>query len=87
MNELDILPVFRSDTLAQLGAYLSERVPPNERAEIVIEPSAADDLPGRRIVCKGEPLCRVVPDPSDPRPLPIVVRRFIDAAAAAVSTV
>jgi len=58
----------------QLQIFRSDR--------LVFEPSAADDFPGRRILLDDAPLCRVVPDPSDPRPLPTVVRRWIEAAAA-----
>jgi hypothetical protein len=84
VSDSDPLPIFRSETYAELGAFLSERVPPESRSQIVFEPSSADELPGRRILLGGEALCRVVPDPSDPRPLPSVIHRWIETAAAAV---
>jgi hypothetical protein len=74
------LTVFHSDSYGAMGAFLAEQVPPADRDRLVFEPSAADELPGRRILLDDAPLCRVVPDPSDPRPLPSVVRRWIDAA-------
>lgn len=80
MTEIDTIPVFRSDAYDALGSYLHERVAADDRADLVIEPSSADELPGRRIVLHDQPLCRVVPDPSDPRPLPAVINRWIDAA-------
>lgn len=83
MSDTDTLPIFRSETYAELGAYLSERVPADARSQLVFEPSSADELPGRRILLGDEPLCRVVPDPSDPRPLPTVIHRWIEAATAA----
>lgn len=83
MNDRDGIPLFRSESYSELGAYLSARVPADQRDQIIFEPSSADELPGRRVILNGEPLCRVVPDASDPRPLPKVVHRFIDLASGA----
>ena len=61
-------------------------VAPADRDRLVFEPSAADELPGRRILLDELALCRVVPDPSDPRPLPNVVRRWIEATVNGIRT-
>lgn len=82
MNDPDQLIVFHSDEYGAMGTLLAERVPAADRDRLVFEPSSVDELPGRRILLDDQPLCRVVPDPSDPRPLPTVVRRWIDAAVA-----
>jgi hypothetical protein len=81
VTESDQLRIFHSDEYGAMGAFLADQVPSADRDRLVFEPSAVDDLPGRRILLDEAPLCRVVPDPSDPRPLPTVVRRWIDAAA------
>ena len=82
MTAPDELPVFNSASYGALGAFLAAHVAPADRDRLVFEPSAADELPGRRILLDELALCRVVPDPSDPRPLPNVVRRWIEATVA-----
>jgi hypothetical protein len=81
----DTLPVYRGDAYPELGAFLADRVPVEERSRLVFEPSSADELPGRRILFGDEPLCRVVPDPSDPRPLPGLIAKHIEAATEALA--
>jgi hypothetical protein len=81
MDVQESIPVFYSDSFEELAALIIERVP-TDRSGLVYEPSSVDELPGRRILVNGEPLCRVVPDPFDPRPLPGLINKLIDAMAA-----
>jgi hypothetical protein len=81
MQHEDTIPVFYGDQYPQLGEFLARRVAPELRAHLVFEPMSADELPGRRIRLDDEPLCRVVPNPADPRPLPALIGKHIDAAS------
>jgi hypothetical protein len=78
-NDDEDYPTFLADRFEEMASYVVDRVPVSGIADLVIEPAHADLRPGRRVLYAGSPLCRIIGDPSDPRPLNAVARALIEA--------
>jgi hypothetical protein len=74
-------PTFRADHFDEMSAYVLERLSSTGIDGVTIDPPTADDRPGRRLAVDGVTVCRVIGDPSDPRPFSTVALNLLRAAA------
>lgn len=74
-------PTFRADHFDEMTAFVVQRLSATGVDGVTIEPSTADDRPGRKLAIDGVTVCRVVGDPSDPRPFSTVALNLLRTAA------